>query len=80
MIERLATHWPSEQVTIRKREDGATLRIESLAGSIGLSSDTGDERTLAVLYYDQRYAAGVEEAIQGLLSEGFMEIGREGFT
>jgi uncharacterized protein (TIGR02996 family) len=79
VIDRLATRWPVDQVRIRRNDAGATQIIESLAGSIGLSSDTGDDRTLAVLYYDQRYAIGVEEAIQGLLTEGFTEISREGF-
>jgi uncharacterized protein (TIGR02996 family) len=80
VVNRLATRWPAEQVRIDRRPTGARLQIEPLAGSIGLSSDTGDERTLAVLRYDRRYATGVEEAIQALLAEGFAEISREGFT
>jgi uncharacterized protein (TIGR02996 family) len=80
VIDRLATHWPPDQVGIRRSPTGATLLIEPLAGRICLSSDTGDERTLAVISYDQRYAMGVEEGIQSLLTEGFVEISREGFT
>jgi hypothetical protein len=80
MAGRLAARWPAGQVRIQPHEEGATLIIEPLAGRIGLYTDTGDERTLAVLCYDQRYAVGIEEAIQGLLAEGFTEMGREGFA
>jgi hypothetical protein len=76
LTERLASRWPAEQVQIRRGPVGARLLIEPLAGQISLSSDTGDERTLAGIYYDQSCSPRVEESIQDLLNAGFTEIRR----
>jgi hypothetical protein len=76
LTERLAGRWPVDQVRIRESATGASLLVEPLAGSISFCTDTGDERTLASIHYDDAYATGVEQIVKDLLSAGFNETSR----
>ena len=74
LTEQLASHWPADQVEVQMTTRGAILKIEPLAGSITFDTDTGAQRTLAVLGFYEAKAVGVDRAVSELLNAGFNEV------
>jgi hypothetical protein len=76
LVEQLARHWPADDVRVRKKPTGVSLLVELLGGSINLSQDCGDERTLCCIHYDQGCVSQVEDLAGELLKAGFAEVSR----
>jgi hypothetical protein len=76
LVKQLMRHWPADEVRVRKNPKGVSLVIELLGGSINISQDCGDERTLCCLHYDQNCVSQVDNLVGQLVTAGFAEISR----
>jgi len=78
LVAQLESRWPADQARLVYDENArATLTIEPLAGCVWFNPDTGDERVLAGIHYDEHYATiSPQEIIVTLLAAGFRDVSR----